>query len=287
LFRLFQKNPTVETLRVAFPVLAWPRYEAVDALPPGDRANIIGVMDLSIIIPTFDEETCLPHALASLPTGAEVIISDGQSRDRTTQIAEEHRARVVMGPRGRGAQMNRGAKAAAGDILLFLHADCELGPGALEAVRAVLESPDVAGGSFRLRISGPSWSYRLVAFGSNLRARSGLPYGDQAIFVRRSVFDAIGGYPEIPIMEDVEFVRRIRRRGRLVAVAETVTTGTRHWDALGPLLTTLLNWITVSLYFCGVEPSRLYPIYHRLREQRAIEPALTRLPVNSKQRPVE
>jgi rSAM/selenodomain-associated transferase 2 len=230
-------------------------------------------MNLSVIIPTLDEEANLPRALASLPGDAEIIVSDGQSRDRTVEIAKKHGARVAAGARGRGAQMNLGAKAAAGDVLLFLHADCELGGGALEAIRAALRNPEVVGGSFRLRIARSGWSHRLVTFGSNLRARLGLPYGDQAIFVRRPVFEAIGGYPETPIMEDVELVRRLRRRGRLVAVAETVTTGTRHWDALGPILTTLLNWITVSLYFSGVSPSRLSPMYHRLRKRRVVEPA--------------
>jgi hypothetical protein len=124
------------------------------------------------------------------------------------------------------------------------------------------------GGSFRLRIDHPGWGYRLVASGSNLRARLfGLPYGDQALFVRRTGFDAVGGYPEDPLMEDVVLVRRLRQRGKLVAIAETVTTGTRHWQHLGPLLTTLLNWATVSLYVLGVSPAKLAPWYHRLRKR--------------------
>jgi rSAM/selenodomain-associated transferase 2 len=238
-------------------------------------------MYLSIIIPTLDEEANLPRVLASLPADAEIIISDGQSRDRSVEIAKKHGARVVVGARGRGAQMNLGATAATGDILLFLHADCELGGGALEAIRTALRAPEVVGGAFRLRIARSSWSHRLVAFGANLRARFGLPYGDQAIFVGRSVFEAIGGYPEIPIMEDVELVRRLRQHGRLVAVDETVTTGTRHWEALGPILTTILNWVTVSLYFSGISPSRLSPMYHRLRKHRQAESPSDQLPVTS------
>jgi hypothetical protein len=168
--------------------------------------------------------------------------------------------------------MNLGAKAATGDLLVFLHADCRLGSGAIEALDAALQPSDVVGGSFALRIDGAKWSHRLIAWGSNLRARLGLPYGDQAIFARRSVFEAVGGYPDIPIMEDVELVRRLRRRGRLVAVDATVTTGTRHWEALGPLTTTLLNWVTASLYLAGVPPARLSPMYHRLRRGRTIAP---------------
>jgi rSAM/selenodomain-associated transferase 2 len=231
-------------------------------------------MNLSIIIPTLDEEANLPRTLASLPSDAEVIISDGRSRDRSVEIAKKHGARVVVGAPGRGAQMNLGADAATGDTLVFLHADCELGGSAREAIGAALQAPEAVGGSFRLRIAHPSWSHRLVVFGANLRARLGLPYGDQAIFVRRPVFEAVDGYPEIPIMEDVELVRRLRRCGRLVVVDETVTTGTRHWDALGPTRTTLLNWVTVSLYFSGVSPTRLSPLYHRLRKKRAAEPPL-------------
>ena len=163
--------------------------------------------------------------------------------------------------------MNLGAEFSTGDVLLFLHADCTLGPKAAVAIREVLLRPEVIGGSFRLRIRHGGWSYRLVAFGSNFRARFlGLSYGDQAIFVRRSEFESTGGYPEIPLMEDVVFVRRLHRRGRLAQVDETVTTGTRHWQHLGPLFTTLLNWVTISLFFIGVSPARLAPVYRRMRK---------------------
>jgi rSAM/selenodomain-associated transferase 2 len=221
-------------------------------------------MDISVIIPTLNEEANLPLALDSLPPEVEVIISDGQSRDSTADVARKRGARVVEGSPGRGAQMNRGVSASTGPVLLFLHADCTLGPTAFETVRTALRNTEVVGGSFQLRISHPNRRHRLLALGSNLRARLGLPYGDQALFVRRGVFDAVGGYPEIPIMEDVELVRRLRRQGKLVVVDETVTTSSRHWDELGPGLTTILNWVTVFLYFLGVSPSRLAPMYHRL-----------------------
>lgn len=226
-------------------------------------------MKLSVIIPTLDEEASLPRALASVPPGIEIVVADGQSRDRTVEIATRRGTRLATGARGRGAQMNLGARVATGEAFLFLHADCELGPGAEETIRNALRDPNVVGGSFRLRIARPGWSHRVVAFGANLRARFlHLPYGDQAIFVRRSDFEAIGGYPEIPLMEDVELVRKLRRRGDLVCLRETVTTEPRHWEALGPLFTTLLNWVTISLFFAGASPARLAPFYHRLRKAK-------------------
>jgi rSAM/selenodomain-associated transferase 2 len=229
-------------------------------------------MKLSVVVPALNEEDCLARALASVPAGAEIIVADGQSEDRTREIATELGARVVEGARGRGAQMNLGAKAASGDTLLFLHADCELGPEAGEAIRRALADARVVGGSFRLRISPARRGLAVVALGSNLRARLlGFPYGDQALFVRRSEFEAIGGYREIPIMEDVDLAKRLRSRGRMVSLHATVTTTPRHWERLGPLLTTLLNWVAVTAFFLGVPPTRLAPPYHRLRNGRPSE----------------
>jgi rSAM/selenodomain-associated transferase 2 len=224
-------------------------------------------MKLSVIIPTLDEESCLGQALASVPAGSEVIVADGRSEDRTTEIAAQFGARVVPGAPGRGAQMNRGAGASTGDTLLFLHADCELPSGAGDSIREALADLRVVGGSFRLHITPARGGLRLVAIGSNLRARLlRLPYGDQALFVRRSVFETMGGYSDIPIMEDVDFSKRLRRRGRVVSLENAVTTTPRHWEKLGPFLTTLLNWAAVLAFFVGVPPKRLAPVYHRLRK---------------------
>jgi rSAM/selenodomain-associated transferase 2 len=229
-------------------------------------------MKISVIIPTMNEESRLPRALASIPPGTEVIVADGGSSDRTVEIAHNHGAQVVESQPGRGIQMNRGAVSATGEVLLFLHADCELGPGAQEAVSNALGDGRIVAGCFRMRISPPTWGYRLVGFGSNFRACVlNLPYGDQAIFVRRSTFEAVGGYPETPIMEDVILVRRLRRMGKLTCVKETVKTGSRHWQQLGPVLTTLLNWVAVALFFLGVSPARLAPVYYRLRRGKTGE----------------
>ena len=224
-------------------------------------------MKLSVIVPTLNEELVLPKTLSSIPPGAEVIVADGRSSDRTCEAAARLEARVVVGGPGRGAQMNRGAAHARGDTLLFLHADCVLDPDADEAIEEALSDERVVGGSFRLRIRPSGIGLALVSFGSNMRARLlKLPYGDQALFVRRAIFDALGGYRDIPIMEDVDLVKRLRKRGRLRHLDASVTTTPRHWAKLGPLLTTLLNWIAMVAYTLGAPPDRLASVYHRLHQ---------------------
>lgn len=226
-------------------------------------------MKLSVVVPTLNEERYLATTLEAIPKDAEIIVSDGGSVDETVAIAKRHEARVMSGDRGRARQMNRGAETAAGDVLLFLHADCTLGPEASNQIERVLRDADVVGGSFRMSIRRASWSLRLIAAAANARARLlKMPYGDQAIFVRRRDFDAIGGFPEIPFMEDVAFVRSLKRRGKLVCLSETVTTGARHWERLGPVTTTLLNWTMVTLYLLGVPPDKLAPYYRRWRQPR-------------------
>lgn len=231
-------------------------------------------MRLSVIIPTFNEAARLPKTLTSLPPDSQVIVSDGQSEDETAAVARDHGAHVVSGPRGRGVQLNAGAREATGDVLLFLHADCSLGVGARDAILHALEDSRVVGGSFRLRIDASSVGLRLVAFGSNARALYlRMPYGDQGLFVRRSAFETVGGYPELPLMEDVALVKRLKRLGRLTPVDVTITTSSRHWEQLGTMGTSMLNWTAVLLYQAGVPPERLAPMYHRLRHRaRPLDP---------------
>lgn len=226
-------------------------------------------MKLSVVVPTLNEELFLATTLEAIPKNAEVIVSDGGSVDETVAIAKRRGARVISGDRGRARQMNRGAETAAGDVLLFLHADCALGPKAMSQIQVALRDAAVVGGSFPMSIRGASWSLRLIAATANARARFlKMPYGDQAIFVRRREFDAIGGFPEIPFLEDVALVRSLKRHGKLVCLNETVTTGARHWERLGPVTTTLLNWTMVTLYLLGVPPDKLAPYYRRWRQPR-------------------
>jgi len=234
-------------------------------------------MKLSVVIPTWNEAQHLAATLEGLPKRAEVVVADGGSADGTVEIARRSGARVLACEQGRARQMNRGARGTEGDTLLFLHADAVLGSDATEAIEGALADPAVVGGFFRLHIRSPRAALRLVAFGSDLRARAlGLPYGDQGLFLRRSVFEDLRGFPELPFLEDVALIRMLRRKGRLARLDVTVATGDRHWRKLGVLLTTLLDWTMVALYFAGVSPKTLAPHYCRWRSPergRRIEPA--------------
>jgi rSAM/selenodomain-associated transferase 2 len=195
-----------------------------------------------------------------------MILVDGGSDDGTMQAAVRFPdLRALRGPRGRARQMNTGAREARGDVILFLHADTRLPDGALEAVSAALDDQRVIGGRFDVRFDSPRLVFRIIASFMNLRSRlSGLSTGDQAIFVRRRVFESIGGYPDIPLMEDIELCRRLKRHGRLAAIRPRVTTSARKWEREGALRTMALMWALRFLYMVGVPPTRLHRwYYHR------------------------
>ena len=184
------------------------------------------------------------------------------------RIARRSGARVVACEQGRARQMNFGARETGGDTLLFLHADAVLGAGADEAIARALADPAVVGGFFRLRIRSSGAALSIAAAGSNLRARAlRMPYGDQGLFVRRSVFEELGGFPDVPFLEDVALIRMVRRRGRLAPIPVPLSTGDRHWNELGVLGTTLLDWTMVGLYFAGVPPATLVSHYSRWRSR--------------------
>ena len=194
-----------------------------------------------------------------------MILVDGGSDDATMQVAARFSSvRLLPSPRGRARQMNAGARAARGDILLFLHADTRLPEGALGAVSAALDDARVIGGRFDVCFDSPRSVLRMIAFFMNLRSRaSGISTGDQAIFVRREVFETMGGYPDIPLMEDIELSRRLKRRGRLAALSSRVTTSARKWEREGALRTMALMWALRFLYMVGVSPARLHRWYYR------------------------
>ena len=220
---------------------------------------------ISVIIPTLNEAAGLADTLRPLQSvsDVEVIVADAGSTDETAKLAEDHGARVLHGSAGRARQMNAAAEAATGTILLFLHADTRL-PGHFdEHVRRVLGRPGVVAGAFRLRIDAPGRSLRLIERVANLRARHlGMPYGDQAIFLRCDVFQSVGGFPELPIMEDYELIRRLRRWGRIELADACAVTSARRWQALGPWRTTWINQMIVLGYRLGVSPQRLARWYH-------------------------
>jgi len=183
-------------------------------------------MTVSVVIPTLNEERTINATLARLgqPALTEVIVVDGGSQDRTVDMAKP-KARIVTAPRGRARQMNAGAAVATGDVLLFLHADTLLPLTAGEDILTVLRDPAVVGGRFDVRFDPHQGLLRVVSWMMNWRSRmSGIATGDQAIFIRRTVFDAVEGFPDLPIMEDVAFSASIKRIGRMAALRSTVVT---------------------------------------------------------------
>jgi rSAM/selenodomain-associated transferase 2 len=224
-------------------------------------------MRLAIVIPTLDEEHNLPTNLpTALDAADEVWISDGGSRDRTVEVAADLGAKVVTGPPGRGAQLNRGAGRAGGEALLFLHADTRLPATAGERVRRAVAEGAVGGG-FRLRFDTRHPFMRFSAHCIDLRTRvTRCPLGDQAQFVTRETFEHLGGFREWPIFEDLDFSRRLKRRGRTVLVDEPVVTSARRYLSQGITRTLLTNWLLFALYFAGVPPERVARLYRPASE---------------------
>ncbi|MEE4313089.1 MAG: TIGR04283 family arsenosugar biosynthesis glycosyltransferase [Desulfofustis sp.] len=223
---------------------------------------------LAVIIPALNEEEQLPATLDALSgePSLEIVVADGGSTDTTVALARSAGCRVVGGPPGRGRQLNIGVAASTAELLLFLHADTRLPPGFAATVEQTLARREVALGAFSLAIDSNAPSHVLLARLANLRSRwLSLPYGDQALFTTRMRFEQVGGFPEIEIMEDFVFVRRMRRVGRIVTLPERATTSARRWHNLGVVQTTLINQLIVCGYAAGVKPARLARWYRRLR----------------------
>lgn len=224
-------------------------------------------MRLSVVVPALDEAANLARLLPDLWRAwpdIEIIVVDGGSRDGTPDVVRgQAGVRLLEGARGRARQMNAGARQAGGDVLLFLHADTRLPDGAAGAIAATLADPAVVGGRFDVRFDSRRRVLGMVAWFMNARSRAtSICTGDQAIFVRRAAFEAVGGYPDIALMEDIELCRRLKTRGRLAALRARVTTSARKWEREGPLRTIGLMWTLRLLYFCGVAPARLHRWYY-------------------------
>ena len=215
---------------------------------------------LSVIIPALDEEKCIGDAVRSVREVAEVIVVDGGSEDATVDAARRAGARVVESPRGRGVQLDRGAREASGDWLVFLHADTRLEHGWDQALLSL--EPDVLGGAFRLAVESSRRAYRLIEAGVALRCRLfRLPFGDQAMFVRRAAYGMVGGFPPFPVMEDLVFARRLARAGRVAFPRARAFTSARRWEEGGVLATTVRNLGLQALYAAGWPPERLARYY--------------------------
>ena len=227
---------------------------------------------LSIVVPVLDEAAIVEASLLALEPlraeGVEVVVVDGGSRDDTAALAARWADAVVAGPRGRAAQMNVGARHARGSVLLFLHADTALPPKAVGFITAALQAPRSGGrmvaqwGRFDVRISGRRRLLGLVAALMNLRSRlTGIATGDQGIFMTRGAFDAVGGFPDQPLMEDVEMSCRLRRLTAPACLRQRVTTSARRWETRGIWRTIVLMWRLRLLYAVGVAPERLARSY--------------------------
>ncbi len=225
---------------------------------PGERS--FGLRRLSVIIPTFNEERTIGHTLDRVRGGSawEVIVVDGQSTDRTREIARAHGATVVESSLGRGRQLAAGASFATGNTLLFVHADTSLPSAFDEYIFRALDRPGVCAGAFRLLIDGEGRSLRFIQKMANFRSRARqMPYGDQAIFVRANVFQEVGGFPDLPIMEDYVLIRRLRRIGRIEIAPASVVTSARRWIDQGVWQTTLVNQVCIAAYWLGVPATRI------------------------------
>ena len=233
-------------------------------------------MTITVIIPTLNEASTIAQTLQhTAELGFDRInVVDGGSTDGTTEIVRTlgaqgstlNRIRLLTSPPGRAKQLNTGARASDRDILLFLHADTRLPDHAKQLIESALADPHIVGGRFDVRFDNTSpWS-RIIAAFMNARSRfTRISTGDQAMFVRRNIFERLGGFSDIPLMEDIEFSSRLKPIGPIAPLRETVTTSFRRWEQQGPLRTILLMWTLRFLYWLGVSPERLSKFYAAIR----------------------
>ncbi len=232
-----------------------------------NNAAKVGSGLISIIVPVLNEAASIERFLRCLREragDAEVIIVDGGSSDGTFDLARNHCDRCLNVPRGRAVQMNAGARAASGDSFWFVHSDCEVPPGCLQQMADALGQPEVLGGFFRIRIPNERFVYRLTdSFahyaGLLLRTR----FGDHGFFCRRTAFEEIGGFPEVPLMEDAEFFRKLRRLGRIAIIPSRLISSPRRYEEIGPWRLTLTYGLIALLYLLRVPIPALATIYQK------------------------
>jgi rSAM/selenodomain-associated transferase 2 len=226
------------------------------------------LLKVSIIVPTLNEAQGLRDTLTQIQQLCphELVVSDGGSDDNTLKIAKKFTEHVVSGPAGRALQMNAGAQIATGDIFIFLHADCRIEPASYEKMLHSLKSSEKIGGAFSLCIDSDKWSLRLITRLANLRSKFfGMAYGDQAFFVKNSTFQQMNGFAELPICEDIDFFKRLRKLGPVILLKEKSLTSPRRWIKEGIWFTTLRNILITILFELGFPPRILTKWYQAIR----------------------
>jgi rSAM/selenodomain-associated transferase 2 len=222
-------------------------------------------MRISVIVPVLNDDAALDALLARLrriSPSVEVIVADGGRSGGAREICGRNDAVWLPCAPGRGPQMNRGAAASSGDVLWFLHADSVIHPDSFDGIARALDDPETAGGAFRFRLLERHGYAPLLDLGVGLRCRwLRLPYGDQGLFVRRRVFEAMGGYREISFLEDLDFVRRLRRIGRVEILSTPIGVSSRRWEREGFARVTMRNWLVTLAFALGVPPDRLVGWY--------------------------
>ena len=223
---------------------------------------------ITIIIPVFNEAAIIQQNLQnllSISAHVEIIVVDGGSHDQTLTLAQAMGVKTIVSRPKKSLQMNRGAAVAKGDILLFLHADTILPPDYTTLIKDTLAQPNTVAGAFRLKINAPQRSLRLVEKMVNWRSRFfALPYGDQAIFLKSYTFHDLGGFADLPIMEDFDLIQRLKKQGIIHIAPAAVLTSPRRWQKLGVFKTTLVNQLIIIGYFLGVAPQKLANFYRRI-----------------------
>ncbi len=215
---------------------------------------------ISVVIPTLNEEGSLTAAIRSASDADEILVVDGGSSDRSRPVARESGARVLETAPSRGLQMAEGARATRGEWIIFLHADTRLSAQACPYIRRL--DPNILGGAFRLRFDSPRLTYRVLELAVRVRTRGlGLPYGDQAIFCRRTAYTAAGGMPAFPVMEDVAFIRALGRTGALAFPTIDAVTSPRRYERRGPIRSSIRNLWLLTRYFGGAAVSDLARAY--------------------------
>ena len=226
------------------------------------------ISSISIIIPTYNEAENLSGLLPELlgVPDVEILVVDGNSSDDTVNTATALGVKVLSFPPDRALQMNAGAQAARSEILLFLHGDTRLPQGFTGKVHDILNQPGIVAGAFSLKIDGKGYGLRIIEMLVNFRSRfMQLPYGDQGIFLKASMFSAVGGFPALPILEDFELTRKLKHKGRIKILSQEATTSARRWKKLGLLRTTFINQAVIIGYLLGVDPKKLAEWYRKER----------------------